>query len=435
MRGKQIMTVTGPVNANLLGTVYSHEHLIVQPQIPDEKYIAYTLSDENASAKEVQLFANAGGKTIVEMTPINYGRDVLAYQRIAEKTGIYVICCTGFHKELFMPSWFKEKKSSQIYDEVLNEVVSKMKTLGKPFVIVLNTAYPKKEETIQMVEEMSLKYDESVYACNVINMEEADVDQIFTLALSEFEIETLTYKLPEILDVLGNDIKLKSDLNEIIMSKDLMARKVKDVSKITDKIKSIEDIEDASLDLDGGNVTVNIIIKNDYVKTLINNLCDFEVNTKADLIKALYNGHRALILEKQYGKALESCNETGYGVAIPTVENMKMLPPTVIKQAGRYGVKVEAIAPSIHFIKVDIKSSFAPIIGSLEQSKSLIDSLDGDDSKIWDKEIFGRKISEIVNDGVKQKVYALPETSKEKLKDVMNKLLNSNRNSLIAIVL
>lgn len=321
------------------------------------------------------------------------------------------------------------------YDEVLNEVVSKMKTLGKPFVIVLNTAYPKKEETIQMVEEMSLKYDESVYACNVINMEEADVDQIFTLALSEFEIETLTYKLPEILDVLGNDIKLKSDLNEIIMSKDLMARKVKDVSKITDKIKSIEDIEDASLDLDGGNVTVNIIIKNDYVKTLINNLCDFEVNTKADLIKALYNGHRALILEKQYGKALESCNETGYGVAIPTVENMKMLPPTVIKQAGRYGVKVEAIAPSIHFIKVDIKSSFAPIIGSLEQSKSLIDSLDGDDSKIWDKEIFGRKISEIVNDGVKQKVYALPETSKEKLKDVMNKLLNSNRNSLIAIVL
>lgn len=286
-----------------------------------------------------------------------------------------------------------------------------------------------------MVEEMSLKYDESVYACNVINMEEADVDQIFTLALSEFEIETLTYKLPEILDVLGNDIKLKSDLNEIIMSKDLMARKVKDVSKITDKIKSIEDIEDASLDLDGGNVTVNIIIKNDYVKTLINNLCDFEVNTKADLIKALYNGHRALILEKQYGKALESCNETGYGVAIPTVENMKMLPPTVIKQAGRYGVKVEAIAPSIHFIKVDIKSSFAPIIGSLEQSKSLIDSLDGDDSKIWDKEIFGRKISEIVNDGVKQKVYALPETSKEKLKDVMNKLLNSNRNSLIAIVL
>ena len=109
------------------------------------------------------------------------------------------------------------------YDEVLNEVVSKMKTLGKPFVIVLNTAYPKKEETIQMVEEMSLKYDESVYACNVINMEEADVDQIFTLALSEFEIETLTYKLPEILDVLGNDIKLKSDLNEIIMSKVLMA--------------------------------------------------------------------------------------------------------------------------------------------------------------------------------------------------------------------
>ena len=321
------------------------------------------------------------------------------------------------------------------YDDVLDEVVSKMKTLGKPFVIVLNTAYPKKDETLKIVEEMFLKYDESVYACNVINMEEADIDQIFTLALSEFEIESLTYKLPDYLDVIGSDVKLKYDLTEIIEAKDLSVRKVKDISKITEKLKQLEDIEDALMDLDGGNVTVNIIIKNEYVKSLVNNLCEFEVNSKADLIKALYDGHKALMLERQYGKALASCNETGYGVAIPSVENMKMLPPTVIKQSGRYGVKVEAIAPSIHFIKVDIKSSFAPIIGSLEQSKSLIDSLDGDDTKIWDKEIFGRKISEIVNDGVKQKIYALPETSKEKLKDVMNKLLNSNRNSLIAIVL
>lgn len=471
LHGDFFVSCVGPVRSGKSTFINKFMNLKILPYITDD-YLKNKILDE--------LPQTSAGKQIMTVEPkfvpseainVNIG-DINMNLRMVDSVGFVIPSALGYQNDdgprLVKTPWLEEpidfKEAARIgtekimenhsnlaivltsdgsfndftkeeYDEVLNEVVSKMKTLGKPFVIVLNTAYPKKEETIQMVEEMSLKYDESVYACNVINMEEADVDQIFTLALSEFEIETLTYKLPEILDVLGNDIKLKSDLNEIIMSKDLMARKVKDVSKITDKIKSIEDIEDASLDLDGGNVTVNIIIKNDYVKTLINNLCDFEVNTKADLIKALYNGHRALILEKQYGKALESCNETGYGVAIPAVENMKMLPPTVIKQAGRYGVKVEAIAPSIHFIKVDIKSSFAPIIGSLEQSKSLIDSLDGDDSKIWDKEIFGRKISEIVNDGVKQKVYALPETSKEKLKDVMNKLLNSNRNSLIAIVL
>lgn len=471
LHGDFFVSCVGPVRSGKSPFINKFMNLKILPYITDD-YLKNKILDE--------LPQTSAGKQIMTVEPkfvpseainVNIG-DINMNLRMVDSVGFVIPSALGYQNDdgprLVKTPWLEEpidfKEAARIgtekimenhsnlaivltsdgsfndftkeeYDEVLNEVVSKMKTLGKPFVIVLNTAYPKKEETIQMVEEMSLKYDESVYACNVINMEEADVDQIFTLALSEFEIETLTYKLPEILDVLGNDIKLKSDLNEIIISKDLMARKVKDVSKITDKIKSIEDIEDASLDLDGGNVTVNIIIKNDYVKTLINNLCDFEVNTKADLIKALYNGHRALILEKQYGKALESCNETGYGVAIPTVENMKMLPPTVIKQAGRYGVKVEAIAPSIHFIKVDIKSSFAPIIGSLEQSKSLIDSLDGDDSKIWDKEIFGRKISEIVNDGVKQKVYALPETSKEKLKDVMNKLLNSNRNSLIAIVL
>ena len=109
MRGKQIMTVTGPVNANLLGTVYSHEHLIVQPQIPDEKYIAYTLSDENASAKEVQLFANAGGKTIVEMTPINYGRDVLAYQRIAKKQEFMLFVVQGFTRNYLCRHGLKKK--------------------------------------------------------------------------------------------------------------------------------------------------------------------------------------------------------------------------------------------------------------------------------------------------------------------------------------
>ena len=127
--------------------------------------------------------------------------------------------------------------SKEEYDEVLDEVVAKMKTLAKPFVIVLNTAYPKKEETLKAVSEMAIKYDESVYACNVLNMEEVDIDQIFSLALSEFEIESLTYKLPDILDVLGDDIKLKGELDEIISAKDLSIRRVKDITKITGYVR------------------------------------------------------------------------------------------------------------------------------------------------------------------------------------------------------
>lgn len=142
MEAKQVMTVAGLVNIDQLGTVYSHEHLIVQPQIPDKKYIPYTLNDEKASTQEAKLFANAGGKTIIEMTPINYGRDVLAYQRIAKKAGIHVICCTGFHKELFMPDWFQDKKTSEIYDFVFNEIENGIDgTLVRPGVIKLGTSF------------------------------------------------------------------------------------------------------------------------------------------------------------------------------------------------------------------------------------------------------------------------------------------------------
>ena len=471
LHGDFFVSCVGPVRSGKSTFINRFMNLKILPYINDD-YLKNKIIDE--------LPQTSAGKQIMTVEPkfvpseainVNIG-DINMNLRMVDSVGFVIPSALGYQNDegprLVKTPWLDEpidfKEAARIgtekimenhsnlaivltsdgsfndftreeYDEVLEEVVGKMKTLGKPFVIVLNTTHPQNEETQKFREELALKYDESVYACNVNNMQEDDVDQIFTLALSEFEIESLTYKLPDVIDVLGNDIKLKNELDEIIEAKDMSLKKVKDIAKITDKLKSLNDVIDASMELDGGNVVVNVTLKTDYVKTLINELCATPIETQADLVKALYYGHKAMLLENEYGQAIKSCQETGYGVAIPSVNNMQMLPPTVIKQAGRYGVKVEAIAPSIHFIKVDVKSSFAPIIGSLEQSKTLIDSLDGDDSKIWDKEIFGRKISEIVCDGVKQKVYSLPETSKEKLKDVMNKLLNSNRNSLIAIVL
>lgn len=321
------------------------------------------------------------------------------------------------------------------YDNVLDEVIMKMKTLDKPFVIVLNTINKDSEDTKEYVLKLEEKYNESVYACNVLNMTEEDIDQIFSLALEEFKIESLTYKMPSYLENL-KDIKLYKDIDNIINESNIKCEKVKDVSNIINNLKELEQIDDVSMNIDGGNILVDININYNYIKLLINELSGKEITSQADLINVLYEGKKALKLERDYGNAIKQCLDTGYGVSIGNVEDMKLLPPTVIKQSGRYGVKVEAIAPSIHLIKVDVKSSFSPIIGSLEQSKMLIDSLEGeDDSKIWDKEIFGRKLNEIVNDGIKQKIYSLPEGSKEKLKDVMNKLINSQRNSLIAIVL
>lgn len=135
-------TVTGDVSQSNLGVTYVHEHLIVKPQLPDKKYFDYTLEDEGASKAEVDDFARVGGNTLVEMTPINYGRDVSAYKRIANATKVNIICCTGYHKELFMPEWVQEKSVLQLYDIIMDEIENGIDgTDIRPGVIKIGTSY------------------------------------------------------------------------------------------------------------------------------------------------------------------------------------------------------------------------------------------------------------------------------------------------------
>ena len=137
-----MVTVTGPIRPEQMGTTYVHEHLMVQPQLEDDTYIPYTLQNEAASQDEVRSFAAAGGNTLVEMTPIHYGRDPAAYRRISQKTGVHVICCTGFHKELFMPPWFGEKTDLQLYDILMDEIENGLDGTGvRPGVIKLGTSF------------------------------------------------------------------------------------------------------------------------------------------------------------------------------------------------------------------------------------------------------------------------------------------------------
>lgn len=333
---------------------------------------------------------------------------------------------------------FGEFKRSD-YEEVEASLINEMKELEKPFVVVLNTKDPYSTESELLVNKLKEEYEVEVCACNIKNITEADIDQIISLALMEFPIAELNMSLPSFMYELGEDIKMRKEITNIIDKTSNEFRKIKEVEKIVASLKMYEYFEDVKIELEDvsvGKVNIDIKLKEEALKMLLNELVGKEVATKDDLIVALYNGHKALSLYNELGPALNQCKELGYGVAIPNLNDMKLLPPSIIKQAGRYGVKVSAVAPSIHLIKVDVESSFSPIIGSLEQSKVLIDSLENeDDSEIWNKEIFGRRLSEIVNDGIKQKIYALPDASKEKLKDVLSKLINSNRNSLIAIIL
>lgn len=325
------------------------------------------------------------------------------------------------------------------YAKVEAQIISEMKELNKPFIIVLNTKDKNSSQALELVNTLEREYNETVYACNVKEMTEDDIDQIIGKALQEFPIAELQMTLPSFLYELGDEIEIKHQITELIDKTTKEFKKIKEVTSIVECLKESGYFEDVTVELEDvsvGMVKIHVVIKGEIIDALILELCGKELVTQSDLLLALYEGHKASKVYNELGPALEACKDYGYGVMIPSLNDMQLLPPTIIKQGGRYGVKVSALAPSIHLIKVDVESSFSPIIGSLEQSKVLIDSLGKDkEEEIWNKEIFGRKLSEIVNDGIKQKIYALPDNSKEKLKDVMSKLINSNKNSLIAIIL
>lgn len=327
------------------------------------------------------------------------------------------------------------------YAKIDDEIIPQLIEMDKPFVIVLNTTEPNSKNAKSIKASLEEKYHVSVMAVNVLKMTEEDLNAILTAALNEFKISELSVELPDYIAVLGDDIELKAKIDEAINNVNAHYNRFKDITNICEELKEtnlFKEVETTLVDAKVGKACIKLELDDSNYQIIINEILGSEVVTKADFVKELYEGKKAKKIYNNIGSALEMAKETGYGISIPDVDEMKLLPPTVIKQSGRYGVKLSAIAPSIHLIKVDVESSFTPIIGSEAQSQMLIENLVSDNqdmSEVWNKEIFGRRISEIVNDGIKAKIYQMPDKSKARLQNVLDRLVNSTSNGLIAIIL
>lgn len=327
------------------------------------------------------------------------------------------------------------------YESIENNLIPKMKELNKPFVILLNTKDPKDKNAIDLANEIENKWGTTCLCINAINLTKEDCNNVLSKALEEFPIADLEISLPDYIDVIGDDIELKANINQVISEVENKYNKVKDVEKICDSLRSSELFSNVQLELleaSSGKASIVLDLDDSKYKEIVDSLLGSNSKTKADFIKYLYTSKKANEVYLQVKEAILEAQETGYGVSVPRIEDMKLLPPSVVKKNGMYGVKLSATAPCIHMIAVDLESSFTPIIGSEEQSKMLMESFTGEDvedEEVWNKEFFGKKLSDIVNDSMKSKIHSLPEKSKDKIKNVLDKIMNSQRNNLIAIIL
>ena len=326
------------------------------------------------------------------------------------------------------------------YASVEDLIVNELKALKKPFVIVLNTLDPKASNVLKLQREMENKYQVSVIPTNVLNMDSNDIDKILKEALNEFEIKELNILLPKYISVLEEENIVKKEIMNLISEATKKYSKYKEIELIKESLFATNMFKEVKIDLeditDGiANITLEIV--DEVFNEIIRMFLGYDLTEKADLISILQEYMNLKNSFSGVKSALDEVMNTGYGVSYPNVSDMKLLEPVITEQSGRYGVKLKATAPSIHMIRVDVESTFEPIIGSLEQSTSLINSLMKDDdlSTVWNKEIFGRKLSELVNDGIRSKIHMMPDKAKLKLQESLQKIVNSGSGGIIAIIL
>ena len=328
------------------------------------------------------------------------------------------------------------------YLEAESRVIRELKELGKPFIVIVNSTHPMLPDTEKICEKLRGEHDVPVLAMNIENMNQKDMYDILREALYEFPILEVKVNMPEWIAILNPKNEIKKGYIQAIRESVVEVDKLRDVEKINQHFLGVETISKSYLseiDPATGEVTINLEAPADLYNQVLTDIIKIDVTNKAELLSLFQDFNEAKKEYDQIKYALKMVKQTGYGVASPTLEDMKLDTPEITKQGPRYGVKLRATAPSIHMIRVDVNSTFEPIIGSELQSKELIDYLmkdyDENPSNIWKSEIFGRSLDVIVQEGIQSKLMMMPDNIRFKLQNTLTKIVNKGSNNMIAIVL
>ena len=328
------------------------------------------------------------------------------------------------------------------YIKAEERVVSELKALNKPFIIILNSSDPNSDYTRELSDTLSEKYNTTVIPLNCEYLSNDDINNIFSKILYEFPIEQLKIKLPKWIDGLDFSHPLKNALFKEIQNSFINANVLKDVSSCANSIKQTDIISNTSIldiQLGSGNVNIEIILKDELFYNILTEITGVTITNEGDLFHIISN---LSTVQKKYNKiayALDEVNRKGYGIVTPTIDELILEEPQMVKQGSRFGVKLKATAPSIHLIKTNVETEVSPIVGSEKQSEDLVNYLlsefENDPKKIWETNLFGKNLHELVNEGLQTKLSKMPEEAQIKLQETLERIVNEGSGGLICIIL
>ena len=328
------------------------------------------------------------------------------------------------------------------YEEAEERVISELKELNKPFVVLMNSVEAKSDGVKNLCVSMTEKYGVPVIPVNCLELDEDEIKEILLNVLYEFPINSIGLNLPCWFSSLDGEDKLRKSVITTVKNNCCNIDTVRSVYNFADSINGDDYILSSTVvkaDLSNGNVLIDLGIDNSYLFTILSEKCGSEIRDEEDLLNQISDLAQTRNKFNRIASALEQVESTGYGIVMPTLDELSLEEPEIMKQGGKYGVRLKAHAPSIHMIKCNTYTEVAPIVGSESQSEELVVYLlkefENNPAEIWETNIFGKSLNSLVNEGLNNKLYRMPQDARDKFRETIERVINEGCSGLICIIL
>ncbi|WP_028504606.1 stage IV sporulation protein A [Ruminococcus sp. FC2018] len=328
------------------------------------------------------------------------------------------------------------------YEECEQRVINELKGINKPFVVLMNSTDPDSKSVKELCDELSQRYEAPVMPVSCIDLDEDDIRKILTQILYSFPVREINISMPSWINSLKKGHWLKDSVFGHIKTAAFGVKNLRDVNSLSDELEGCEYITASKvteIDLGNGSANVKADLEPSLFFKIIGEVTGLEVSDENQLMDSIFELVKVRKRFEKFSDALDEMEATGYGIVMPTMDEMTLAEPEILKQGTKYGIRLKASAPAVHLLKTSINTEVAPIVGSEKQSEELVlymlNDFEDSPDKIWSSNIFGKSLHELVNEGLHAKMSKLPSDARNRLRETIERMINEGCSGLICFIL